>query len=152
MMPSLAEALEYDASTPMCMLEETLEDLFEAKVKGIKDTLSIEIFTAWREPSPTVSIDDSIQEFMAMIRKCKEFKDLREKDGAFMREWRGLENVLEEWNNGEMQLDRTRVREIFLEVFLRPSTKTRAVSFMVQWPLRVGGRAWFGCCSGLKLL
>jgi len=117
MMPSLAEALEYDASTPMCMLEETLEDLFEAKVKGIKDTLSIEIFTAWREPSPTVSIDDSIQEFMAMIRKCKEFKDLREKDGAFMREWRGLENVLEEWNNGEMQLDRTRVREIFLEVF-----------------------------------
>lgn len=112
-MPSLAEALEYDASTPMCMLEETLEDLFEAKVKGIKDTLSMEIFTAWRDPLPTVSIDDSIQEFMDTIRKCKDFKDLREKDGAFMREWRGLETILEEWNDGEVQLDRTWVREIF---------------------------------------
>jgi hypothetical protein len=116
-MPSLAEALEYDASTPMCMLEETLEDLFEAKVKGIKDTLSMEIFTAWRDPLPTVSIDDSIQEFMDTIRKCKDFKDLREKDGAFMREWRGLETILEEWNDGEVQLDRTWVREIFLGVF-----------------------------------
>jgi len=116
-MPSLAEALEYDASTPMCMLEEMLEDLFEAKVEGIKDTLSMEIFTTRRDPLPTISIDDSIQEFMDMIRKCKQFKDLREKDGAFMREWRGLETILEDWNDGEVQLDRTRVREIFLEVF-----------------------------------
>lgn len=116
-MPSLAEALGYDASTPMCMLEEILEDLFEAKVKGIKDTLSTEIFTAWRDPSPNVSIDDSIQEFMDMIRNCEQFKDLRAKDGAFMREWRGLETVLEEWNDGEVQLDKIRVREIFLGVF-----------------------------------
>lgn len=101
----------------MCMLEDILEDLFGAKVKGIKDTLSMELSTAWREPLPTISIDESIQEFMDMIRKCKGFKDLREKDRSFMREWQGLENVLEEWNNGEVQLDRTRVREIFLEVF-----------------------------------
>jgi len=67
------------------MLEEILEDLFKAKVRGIKETLSMEIFTAWRDSSPTVSIDDSIQEFMDMIRKCKQFKYLREKDGAFMR-------------------------------------------------------------------
>ncbi len=116
-MPSLAEALGYDVSTPMSMLEEILEDLFEAKVKGIKDTLSMEMFTTWSDLSPTVSIDDSIQEFMDMIRNCKQFRDLREKDGAFMHEWRGFESVLEEWNVGKVQLDRTRVREIFLAVF-----------------------------------
>lgn len=116
-MPSLAEALGYDASTPMCNLEETLEDLFEAKVKGIKDALSMEIFTAWRDPSPNISIDDSIQEFMGMIRNCKQFKALREIDGAFMREWRELETVLDQWNHGEVQLDRIRVREMFLGVF-----------------------------------
>lgn len=116
-MPSLAEALGYDASTPMCMLEEILEDLFEAKVKGIKETISMEMFTTWSDLSPTISIDDNIQEFMDMIRNSKQFKDLRAKDGAFIHEWRGLETVLKEWNDGEVQLDRTRVREIFLGVF-----------------------------------
>lgn len=116
-MPSLAEALGYDTSTPMCMLEEILEDLFEAKVKGIKEAISMEMFTTWSDISPAVSINDSIQEFMDLISDCRQFNDLREKDGAFIREWRGLETVLQEWNDGEVQLDRTRVREIFLGVF-----------------------------------
>jgi len=116
-MPTLAKALEYGASTPMCRLEEILQDLFEAKVRGIKDTLSIGMFFGWREPSPTVSIDDSIQELMDMIRNCKQLKALREKDGAFMREGRELETLVEKWNNGEVQLDRIRVGEIFSEDF-----------------------------------
>jgi len=45
----------------MCILEDMLQDLFEAKDEGLKDTLSMKLFIAWKNPSPTVSINDSIR-------------------------------------------------------------------------------------------
>jgi len=84
-----------------------LETLFGAKLDGVVETASMPLLRGLAT-RPTTSIDDDMKEFMEMIRDYPEFKALSDKHEAFLHEWRGLEDMVENWRAQDRMAVRTR--------------------------------------------
>jgi len=115
-MPSFADLFHYDhelspiksISVALMMLETS----FEAKVGGVVERGSMPLLrglATW----PTTFIDNDIKEYMEVIRSCSEFSALSDKNGAFIHEWRGLEDMFENWRTQDQMAVKDRLRDLY---------------------------------------